>query len=177
MAELLRQYFRIAFLMGRPQDLPGGSVQLWIGVALAGVTYLVALAGIHGLGRSIAHVVLDLGCTALAFRVALALVGHPGRFEQAFGGLCGASAWVNAAAVPIYLSRSLGAQISAADALAEFVLLVWSLSLLAHVLRHTFGLGLGVSIAVAFAWVVVLVSVMGTVLPPPLSVDGPTAML
>ena len=55
MAALLRQYFRIAFLMGRPQDLPGGADQLRIGVALAALTYVVALLGVHGLGRALAH--------------------------------------------------------------------------------------------------------------------------
>lgn len=168
-AELLRQYFRIAFLTGRPQDLPGGPVQLRIGFSLAFVTYVAALLDVHGFARSIAHVSLDLGCTALLFRGALLLVGHPARFEQAFGGLCGASAFVNAAAVPIYLNRPPIGDAGAAGgaAFAEFVLLVWSLSLLAHVLRHTFGLRLGLSIVAAFLYVLLLVTLMETVLPAP----------
>ena len=170
MAELLRQYFRIAFLMGRPQDLPGGSAQMRVGIVLAFVTYVVALLDAHGIGRAVAHVLLDLGLTALVLYVALVASGHPGRFEQAFGGLCGASAFVNAAAIPIYLSRRsvVDGPPSVTDALAEFVLLVWSLSLLAHVLRHTFELGIGTSIVIAFVFVLALVSLMGVVLPPPL---------
>ena len=173
-AELLRQYFRIAFLMARPQDLPGGRVQMQIGVALAFATYLIAMAGPYGIGRSLLHVLLDLGCTALALHVALALVGHPGRFEQAFGGLCGASAFVNAAAVPIYHSRPplVDGAFAPAPAFAEFVLLVWSLSLLGHVLRHTFELRLGTSIGIAFVYVVVLTAVMEALLPGPPTREG-----
>lgn len=168
MAELLRQYFRIAFLAGRPQDLPGGAAQMQIGIALAATTYLVALSGTSGLGRAVMHVVIDLGGTALALRIALAVVGHPGRFEQAFGGLCGASAFVNTAAVPVYMQTPPDGtvEISAGGALAGFALLVWSLSVLAHVLRHTFELRLGTSIGVAFVWFIVLVGIMDAVLPP-----------
>ena len=174
-AELLRQYFRIAFLMGRPQDLPGGATQMIIGCALAFVTYVVALLGVHELGRALALVLVDLGCTALALRVALSLTGHPGRFEQAFGGLCGASAFVNAAAVPIYLERSPSAEapISGTTAFAEFVLLVWSLSLLAHVLRHTFELRLGIGILIAFLYVLLLANVIDALMPPASSLAPP----
>ena len=168
MAELLNQYFRIALLAGRPQDLPGGATQMKIGVAFAATTYLLALASTNGIGNAIAHVVIDLGGTALALRIALAMIGHPGRFEQAFGGLCGASAFVNAVAIPVYMSapQDAAAGMSAGGALAGFALLVWSLSVLAHVLRHTFEIGLGASIGIAFVWFVVLVGVMDAVLPP-----------
>ena len=49
MSALLRQYFDIAFLMGRPQDLPGGDAQMRIGIALAFVTYVIAVSA--GFGR------------------------------------------------------------------------------------------------------------------------------
>jgi len=165
--ELFRQYFRIAVLAGRPQELPGGATQMQVGVAVAVVTYLAALGSFHGLGRAVTHVVLDLGFTALTLRVALSLVGHPGRFEQAFGGLCGASAVINLAAVPVYLSRPTGpgGEVSANGALAEFALLVWSLTLLAHVVRHTFEVRLVTSVGIAFLWLIVLVGIMEAMLP------------
>ena len=173
-AELLRQYFRIAFLMGKPQDLPGGSTQMRVGLALAATTYLLALIGTESAARIIIHIVLDLGCTALVFQLGLSLIGHPGRFEQAFGGLCGASAFVNLVAIPVYHGRGRGfdpaATAEAPDAgivaFGEFVLLVWSLSLLAHVLRHTFDLRLAVSILAAFAYVITLVTLLSVLLPP-----------
>ena len=165
MAELLRQYFRIAFLMGRPQELPGGAAQLQVGLSLAFVTYMVALLGVYDFWSALSIALLDLGCTALSLRVALSLVDHPGRFEQAFGGLCGASAVVNAAAVPIYLSRPPAGTLEEGPALAEFVLLVWSISLLAHVLRHTFEVRMGISIGIAFLYVLVLTTLVDAMLP------------
>lgn len=172
-AELLRQYFRIAFLMGRPQDLPTGSMQMRIGLALAFVTYMLALIGIQSPTRMIAHVVLDLGCTALVLQVALALVGHPGRFEQAFGGLCGASAFINLAAVPLYRSAASALDSSNASfgpdtgliVFGQLMLLVWSLSLLAHVVRHTFEVRMWVSIVIAVAFVMTLLTLLDVLLP------------
>jgi len=40
----MRQYFNIAFLMGKPQDLPSGAEQMKAGIAFALITYVLALA-------------------------------------------------------------------------------------------------------------------------------------
>ena len=160
MSVLFRKYFDIAFLMGRPQDLPAGELQMRIGVALAFVTYVLAVSTVFGLSRGLLLAVLDIGITGMVLRAALGLVGHPGRFEQAFGGYCGAAAFVNAATVPIYLGRG-----GEGSGFAEFVLLVWNLSLLGHVIRHTFEVRLATSILVAFAYAVILMLALDSVIP------------
>ncbi|MEE9321148.1 MAG: hypothetical protein V3U76_11925 [Granulosicoccus sp.] len=168
LSELLRQYFNIAFLMGKPQDLPAGFAQMRIGLTLALVTYVLALVNSFGIGQSLLRAGIDIGCSALALYIALQLVNRPGRFEQAFGGLCGASAFINATAIPVYLNHQ-SAEVSATGALAEFVLLVWSLSLLAHVVRHTFEIKLLHSVAIAFFYVVVLMMVMSAMFTSPMA--------
>ena len=45
--ELLKQYFNIAFLMGKPQDLPAGENQMYTGIVLNLVSYVLALSLIH----------------------------------------------------------------------------------------------------------------------------------
>jgi len=156
--------------MGRPQDLPAGVAQMQIGLALALVTYVLALLGAYGIGQALLRASVDIGCSALVLYIALQLVNRPGRFEQAFGGLCGASAFINAAAIPVYLNRPLG-DASASGALAEFVLLVWSLSLLAHVIRHTFDIKLVHSVVIAFFYVMVLITAMSVIFPSLVPVD------
>ena len=162
MSALLRQYFDIAFLMGRPQDLPGGERQMRVGVALAFVTYVLAVAAGFGLSRGLLLAVLDIGITGIVLHAALRFTGHPGRFEQAFGGYCGAAAFVNAAAIPVYLGQGGP---DGAPGFADFVLLVWNLSLLGHVIRHTFDVRLAVSILAAFVYVLVLTTAIESVLP------------
>lgn len=168
MAALFRLYFNIAFLMGKPQDLPGGRSQLVVGVASALATYLM-VAGIQGEpGSAVGRALIDLVFSALVFYVALRLVNHPGRFEQAFGGLCGAGAVLNLFALPLYMTRPLeDAQAPSGLAIfAHFLLLVWSLSLFAHVVRHTFEIGKPLSALLAFIYLIVLINLMGWLMPP-----------
>lgn len=167
MRELLPQYFNIAFLMGKPQDLPAGQSQMKTGIALALITYVMALLVPYGIGRAFVQALIDLGCTATVFYIALTLTGHQSRFEQAFGGLCGASAFINAAAIPLYTLRpgNPGSESGSATMLADFVLLVWGLSLLGHVIRHTFEVRLIVSILISFVYFILLSSLIATLMP------------
>ena len=174
MRELLQQYFNIAFLMGKPQDLPGGKDQMKVGVALALITYVMALAVPYGISRAFLQAIVDLACTAVVLHIALSVMGYKARFDQAFGGLCGASAFINMAAVPLYTLRPSGpgVQGSSISVLADFVLLVWGLSLLGHVIRHTFETGLVLSIVVSFVYFVLLSSLISTFLPMPPMIDS-----
>ncbi len=166
-AALFRLYFNIAFLMSKPQDLPGGRAQLQVAIGLAFVTYVLVALVLEEPGRAIGHALVDLIFSGLVFHVALRLVNHPGRFEQAFGALCGSGAILNLAALPIYLARPVeaGQPPSGLAIFAQFLLLVWSLSLFSHVLRHTFDTGKLVSALLAFAYFIVAINLSGWLLP------------
>lgn len=169
MRNLLQQYFNIAFLMGKPQDLPGGRTQMQIGVALALVSYVMAVAVPFGVERAFLQAIIDLACTGVVLWVALGIVGHPARFEQAFGGLCGASTFINLAALPLFALRpDPGPDAMVTSTVADFVLLVWGLSLMAHVIRHTFGVRMFVSVVMSLAFFIVLSTVVAAVWPDPL---------
>ncbi|MBX2878579.1 MAG: hypothetical protein KTR32_01545 [Granulosicoccus sp.] len=165
MLQLLRQYFDIAFLMGKPQDLPGGDHQMKIGIGLALLTYIMALAVPYGLGQAFLQAVIDLLFTGAIFLIALILMGRRSRFEQAFGGFCGASAFINLAALPLFNLRPERvdtAGFTLTD-LADLVLLVWGISLLAHVIKHTFEVNRVLSVVISFLYLMVLSSLMAAV--------------
>ena len=168
MRELFQQYFNIAFLMGKPQDLPAGRAQLRLAMTLSVISYVLALAVPFGIGRAFLQALIDIGCTGLVIWTALQIVGHPGRFEQAFGGLCGASVFINLAAVPLFTLRPSNPEIGgAAGTLADFVLLVWGLSLMAHVIRHTFEVRMFVSVAMSLTYFIVLSTLIASIWPAP----------
>ena len=179
MRELLQQYFNIAFLMGKPQDLPAGRQQMKIGVALALITYVIALAVPYGISRAVVQAVIDLGCTAFVLHIALLLMGWKPRFEQAFGGLCGASAFINLAALPLYTLRPSGpdSQGSSIGLLADFVLLVWGLSLLGHVIRHTFEVSMVFSVVISFVYFILLSTLIATLMPLPSAIPSDLSFL
>jgi hypothetical protein len=164
--ELPTHYFNIAFLMGKPQDLPVGEAQMRAGIALAFVTYVLALALPFGLFKASLQAVIDLMGTALILWVALHQTNRLPRMQQAFGGLCGASAFINLASIPITAFRHSPGEMSF-GVLAEFVLLLWGLSLLAHVIRHTFEIKMIFSIFIAYVYVVVWGSLINILIPAP----------
>ena len=173
MRNLLQQYFNIAFLMGKPQDLPAGREQMQIGVGLALVSYVMAVAVPFGVERAFLQAFVDLACTGVAIWIALSIVGHTSRFEQAFGGLCGASTFINLAALPLFAMRPDSTDsVMVTSTVADFVLLVWGLSLMAHVIRHTFEVRMFVSVVMSVAFFIVLSAVVASLWPAPvLSTD------
>lgn len=158
--------------MGKPQDLPAGDAQMRMGIALALITYILALAVPYGLGRSLMQALIDLACSGGVMWTALHLVGRKERFEQAFGGLCGASMFINLAALPLYSMRPAANSNASMAGLADFVLLVWGLSLLAHVVRHTFEVKLPVSILISFIYFILLSSIIAALMPAPVPVSA-----
>ena len=164
MAELVRQYFYLALLMRRPQDVSANELTLPFGLALSLVTYVITLAALIGIGPAVLRAVADLTLTGAALYVALYLTGKSARFAQSFGGYCGAVAIVNLAALPLYVGQ--GSRAAESVGLGDFVLLVWNLSLIGHVIRHTFEVRLPIGILYAFGYVLVITSLLASLLPP-----------
>ena len=63
MAELVRQYFYLALLMRRPQDVSANELTLPFGLALSLVTYVITLAALIGIGPAVLRAVADLTLT------------------------------------------------------------------------------------------------------------------
>ncbi|MEE9336125.1 MAG: hypothetical protein V3U65_18720 [Granulosicoccaceae bacterium] len=164
---LLQQYARIALLMAKPQDLPAGAHQMLTGIVLCAITYVLAVASIDGVLRAIAQAFIEIGLTGLLFWVGLSIVNRSARFAQAFGGLCGANAMLQIVAIPVFMGGN-GAEFTAIGAFSQFFLIVWSLSLLGHVFRHTFETSIPVSIAVAFLFFIFTMALLTALIPPPM---------
>ncbi len=166
--ELFRQFFNIAFLMGKPQDVPAGILPLRIGFVCAFVTYVLALVSLTGMQTAVLTAVVDLVLLGVLIHTALKWFGRAERFAQAYAAFCGASMFVNLAAMPIYLSFSAGFDPATVPAesrtlfdIANFVLMVWTIALLGHIVRHTFEVGMPVSILIAYSYVMLLTFVLG----------------
>jgi len=164
---LLKQYFDIAFLMGKPQDLPPGKDQLHLAILLNFVTYLLAVFSHVGLGMAALHAALEISITGLILYFALMFTSQLPRFQQALGALCGAGAILNFAGIPmLHLTQTPhGQEPTMIAVVSHFVLLVWSLSLVGHVLRHTFNLRMSTSIVAAVIYYLFIITVFTAVFP------------
>ncbi len=150
-----------------------GETQLIIAIVLNFITYVIALFTFTGLGAAMAHAGIDLACTGLFLYLALLLTNKRPRFHQAYGAICGAGAILNTAAIPMLQLTSIddsalaeGSTANSVAILARFILLVWSLSLVAHVLRHTFGIRMFSSVLIAVMYYLFITSVLAKLFPP-----------
>jgi len=153
--------------MGRPQDLPPGENQLYVAIMLNFFTYVMALVWHIGIGNAAMHALLDILITAVVLYLALMLTSKLARFQQALGAICGAGAVLNFAGIPmLQLTQTPDGQEPGSIAvLSHFVLLVWSLSLVGHVLRHTFNIRMSASIVAAVFYYLFIISVFAVVFP------------
>ncbi len=150
--------------MSPPQVIPAGERPFHIGVLSAVVTYVAALAVDFGIGYAFARAVVDISVSGAALWAFLRMNGRQARFQQAYGAYCGAVAFPNAAALVLYSGGAAGGQ---AFSIADFVLLVWNLSLLGHVIRHSFELRMSLSIVAALGYVYMITSLLFLLLPLP----------
>ncbi len=166
--QLLHKGFRLAFLMSRPQDMPGDQSTVLLSVSLAIFSYVITGGYFVGFGRAIPLALLDIGLVALVASIALNLAGKPERFNQVLISYAMASIYLNLMSV-VLLSSAGDTTAQAGDdpiaAVAGFVYLVWSLSVVGHIVRHAFDTRFAVSIAAAFGFFMLSVSVAGFFFP------------
>jgi len=160
--------------MGKPQDLPGGETQLYIGVALNFFTYMLAQVSFFGIGLSALHAFVDIACSGIILYVALLLTSKLSRFQQAFGALCGASAVLNVFAIPMFQLTPIPDEGTASGlaVFTRFLVIVWSLSLGALVIRHTFNVRQFTSVLAAALYFIFIVTVLEALFPQ--TVDSAT---
>ena len=158
--------------MGKPQDLPPGKNQLYVAIMLNFATYIMALVSHVGIGRAAMHASLDIAITSVFLYFALMFTSQLSRLQQALGAICGAGAVLNFAGIPMLTQTPVGEEPGKLAVLSHFVLLVWSLSLVGHVLRHTFNIRMSTSIVAAVIYYLFIVNVFQFVFPQLSPVQG-----
>ena len=160
MIQLFRLYLQMAMLRAAPQDAPGGRDALLYAVAAALITYVAAIAALHGLGEALARAVLDVGVLASLLHAGLRITDKLPRFPQALAAFCGTGAIINLAAWP--LLASMGSQTEAGNSLVSISLLlmyIWSVLVGAHLFRHTFDTSFPVGVLVSLGYVFLSVNI------------------
>ena len=166
MTRLLQQFLKIAFLTGKPYDLPANAATLQLAVTLSFLTYVVATWQVYSPGSAIGHALLDIALAGVVLYFALAIVGKLARFSQAFSGLCGANAVLNAVTLPVIYSRVNNTDPEAQQAhLIDFFFLVWSISVVAHIIRYSFDTNIPISIAASVGYIILALYVFELFFP------------
>lgn len=172
MKALFDLFFDICLMRRGPQDLPSSTSLLRV----AGVVYaLVALvlASIGGdMGRAAMQVAIDLAVTIVFVQLVLRIRDRGGRFVQTLTALFGTSALLTAFGLPLlfwlrnYVDDE-GMVMAGGDlpSFLWFLLFMWSLLVVGHILRHALDIRFGMAVLLAGAYVFGDISITGFLLP------------
>jgi hypothetical protein len=159
---VLWKLLEICLLRAGPQDLP--AAPQFLAFTLAGyflVDVLISLLNFP-IGAALAVSLLDVLLLAAFAQVALRIVSKPERFNQTLAALAGTGQLLGLLALP--LIRGLSAAQASGEpaaglAFAWLAVLIWSLLVLGHILRHALNLSLttGVGVGVLYSLLSVMI--------------------
>ena len=163
------QFLKIALLTGKPYEVPGDHATLRLAILLSFITHVIAIWGIYTPGAVVAQAVLELVMTGSALYLGLSVFGKSERFVQSYAALCGASAILNLAFIPVIYasleSQAANTEPSAIISFATFFFLVWSISIVARVVRFSFDTNIPISILVSLGYLMLARLVYSYVFP------------
>ena len=170
MGALIHPFVRICLLRMKPQDLPSSSMLLALAL-LAHTVMSVILAAVDlRFGQALAAGAVDTALLS-GFTVALLkLQKLPERTVQTLTALAGAGAVIGFVAYPLslWLHDAHGADTASPAlglGLALLLMLGWSLTVSAHILRHALSAPfyLGLLVSIVFYWI--SLKILGSLFP------------
>ena len=167
MLEIIRAFVDICLFRRGPQDLPASSFLLYLTLGTyAGSNFLLAL----GLQAPITAAMASITGTALLAVLTLSLLylhGRAARLRQTLAALAGTGSVIAVLSLPpiYWLSAPAGEGGRSVPNLLVFALFVWSVVVIAHIIRHALATRLIVGLVVAMMFYWVAASVQGALFP------------
>jgi len=151
MKTLLNHFVDLCLLRLGPQDLPFSIQLLVVTTALNVLVGVVMIVDVRtGVALALGESLFDAGLMLAVLHLGLRSQNRLARFVQAATALMGSGLLLGLLALPlISWSRSSD---TAAAGLLLLTLIVWSMVVMGHILRHTFEIGLGIGVGLAFAY-------------------------
>ncbi len=163
MNRLFQLFVNICLLRAKPQDLPSSVFLAAVLAVVNLITGTLVVVGSFGsvLGGFLAQL-MDIVLVALAFNLALRSVGKGGRFYQAMAAMYGCGILINFLSVPLILmspeasALEGGAATSGPWALLYLLLILWAITIGAHIVRHTFDLPFALGVVISLGYFLVI---------------------
>ncbi len=155
-------------LRARPQDIPSSSALLLLSVVLVLVSGVVSmLSSVGGLTQAVMISLLDLAMTLVLLAVSLNIMGLSSRLIQTATAMFGTGVIINMVSIPVVIllnGTPENSEYSLLGALLYFALLVWSVVVMGHILRHSFNLRFSGGILIAIAYFLMINTLVQTFL-------------
>ncbi len=139
MLQFAHLFLDIALLRRNPQDLPASPLLLRISLVAVVVSYVLALGPRYSLAESLARAVVDVAFLGLFVYLLLAWARLTPRFTQSFTALCGTGTILNLVSWPVFgllNEDGSGNGFAALGLLLMMVIVVWGITVTAHIFRQ-----------------------------------------
>ena len=169
MAALFNLFLDLCLLRKGPQDVPASMLLLKLCLLAYGLIGLIVLLLSTPIPVALLQALLDIVLLSGLLYVGLTLYHHPERFEQTLTALAGSGALIALLAFPLMawlMNEERGGDI-ALPSLLLLALLVWSIAIMAHILRHAFAVSLWSGAWYAFGYTVLSWTLTGWISPQP----------
>ncbi len=168
---LLEKFWGICLLKLSPQDLPASWFLLQLTISFNFITSLVLLLIDSNLLSSIAQALLDI---TLFLGLLFLLLQHNQksmRFAQTATAITACGGLINIFAMPIFilLQATASDQINALALLGFLILFIWSLIIIAHILRHALDCQFFEGMILSVAYVLIHLLLSSLLFPAPTS--------
>ncbi len=156
MKPLFNLFINICLLRAKPQDVPASTTLMLLtllAILATGVPGTMSLTG--GLASALLVGLLDVGLTLILLQIFLAMMGLSSRLIQSATALFGSGVVINLLSLPLLWFMDVSTEHSVNQTLGGvlyLVLLIWSLVIMGHILRHSFKLHLGNGILIAIGY-------------------------
>ncbi len=167
MRALFDLFLDICLLRRGPQDVPASAALLTAVLGAYGISSMLVLLVSSQAATAIIQALLDVGLLAALTYTLLNLSGYQARFVQTLTTLAGTGTLLGLIALPLVLWMSRTASDeggSGAASLLFLLLLVWSIAVMSHVLRHALSTSRWVGLLYTFGYLAISMMVAGWVL-------------
>ena len=154
MRDVLRLIWNICWLRQGPQDMPSATILMVILVAIyALVGVFLGIAKVS-LGQATLESLLSILIMIVFVQLALRVRGHAARFNQTLSAMAGCDALLSSMLVPLLVLLKAGILPPILFANLWLLLLIWSIVITAHILRHALAISFVTGILLSLAYLV-----------------------
>lgn len=161
-------FWRMVLLQAKPQDVPASNSVLFAAVAAVAAVNLIALIPRYGVSTGVMLVVFDLLFLVTVLRFALRLANKSARFSQSLAALCGSGAWLSVLSLPLLFTAEQVGGIENASASLILLLIgfhVWNVTVIGHIVRHSFEVSFAAAVAGAIAYTFGVIAIAEMIIP------------
>lgn len=152
MQQLAKLFWEICVLRKGPQDVPAAHILFWLLLLLGLIVDLIIAVNFidfeHALLVVLANAAVLFGVVILL----LAILGFANRIFQTLTTLIGTGLVFSFIRLPVMFVVKLVPQNAGMFGFVEIIILVWSLVVIAHILRHALSIQLFLAGALAFGY-------------------------